>query len=92
MLPDDQLRVSPTPHTAAAVRVLRSARSSFPLAGSICAALDAADPDGRLDSGAYAEAVTALDVAARVFGHEGAVDVGGHQAMPLWWWISPCIT
>ena len=79
-MPDDQLRVSPTPHTAAAVRVLRAARSSYPLAGSICAAVDAADPDGRLDPDTYAEVVAALDVAARVFGHDAAVDVGGHQA------------
>ena len=79
MNPELQLRISPTPHTAAAVGALRAAREAFPLAGSVCAALDAGDPDGLLDSGAYREALTALDVAARVFGHEWAVDVGAHQ-------------
>ena len=79
MNPELQLKISPTPHTAAAVGALRAAREMFPLAGSVCAALDAADPQGVLDPGAYREAVTALDVAARVFGHEWAADVGGHQ-------------
>ena len=76
---DLQLRVSPTPHTADAVTALRAARETIPLAGSICAALDAGDPEGRLDQGAYAEALFALDVAARVFGRDSAIDIGAHQ-------------
>jgi ABC-type Co2+ transport system permease subunit len=73
-----ELSVSPTPHTAAAVRVIRDARLQIPCHGSLCAALDLADPDGTLDPHVYAEAVTALDVGARVFGHFTATEVGAH--------------
>ncbi len=40
MAPDLQLSVAPTPHTAAAVRLLRTARRQIPCVGSLCAALD----------------------------------------------------
>ena len=73
-----ELGVSPTPHTATAVRAIRDARAQIPCHGSLCAALDLADPDGALDPDAYREAVEALDVGARVFGHEAATDVGAH--------------
>ena len=42
--------------------------------GSVCAALG-----DDLGADVYAEAIAALDVAARVFGHESAYTVGGHQ-------------
>ena len=74
-----QLPVSPTPHTATAVTALRDARRQIPCHGSICAALDLADPEGELPAPAYAEAVFALDVAARVFGHDSAANVGAHH-------------
>ena len=73
-----ELSVSPTAHTAAAVRAIRDARAQIPCQGSLCAALDLADPDGTLDQDAYREAVAALDVGARVFGHDAATDVGAH--------------
>jgi hypothetical protein len=73
-----ELRVSPTPHTALAVRSLRGARAQVPCHGSLCAALDLADPDGGLDPEVYREAVGALDVGARVFGYDAATEVGGH--------------
>ncbi len=73
-----ELSVSPTPHTAAAVRTIREARAQIPCHGSLCAALDLADPRGALDADAYREAVAALDVGARVFGHDNAIDVGAH--------------
>ena len=73
-----ELSVSPTPHTAAVVRAIRDARLQIPCRGSLCAALDLADPDGTLDPDAYAEAVLALDVGARVFGHDTATEVGAH--------------
>jgi hypothetical protein len=74
-----RLAVSPTPHTAAAVTALRGARRQIPCPGSVCAALDLADPAGELPAPAYAEAVFALDVAARVFGHGSAAAVGAHH-------------
>src|SRR6185503_3429258 len=64
-----ELSVSPTAHTAAAVRAVRDARAQVPCRGSLCAAL-AQD--------AYREAVEALDIAARVFGHDTATQVGAH--------------
>jgi hypothetical protein len=73
------LTARPTEHTPAAVAALRAAARMIPCPGSICAALDAADPHGRMDPGVYAEAVAALDVAARVFGHDFAYEVGAHQ-------------
>jgi hypothetical protein len=73
-----ELPVSPTPHTAAAVRAIRDARGQVPCHGSLCAALDLADPEGALVADAYGEAVAALDVAARVFGHDAATEVGAH--------------
>jgi hypothetical protein len=73
-----ELSVAPTPHTAAAVRAIRDARAQVPCRGSLCAALDLADPDGALDPDAYREAVFALDVGARVFGHDAATEVGAH--------------
>ena len=73
-----ELPVAPTPHTAAAVRALRDARLQIPCHGSVCAALNLADPDGVLPSEAYAEAVEALDVAARVFGLPAATLAGAH--------------
>jgi hypothetical protein len=74
-----QLSVAPTPHTAAAVRLLREARRQIPCDGSLCAALDLADPAAAVVAGAYAEAVAALDVAARVFGCQAATDIGAHS-------------
>ena len=73
------LRISPTAQTAAAVALLRAARTQLPCRGSICAGLDRADPDGRVRREVYAEAVAALDVAARVFGIGAATGVGAHQ-------------
>jgi hypothetical protein len=75
-----QLSVAPTPHTAAAVRLLREARRRLPCAGSLCAALDRADPAGTVSPDAYAEAVAALDVGARVFGYDAATEIGAHGA------------
>lgn len=74
-----QLPVTVTPHTAVAITVLRQGRALLPCGGSVCRALDAADPAGELDTDAYGEAVGALDVAARVFGHDCASDVGAHD-------------
>ena len=79
MAPSLQLPVSPTAHTAAAVTALRAARRQIPCPGSICAALDLADPAGELPPEVYREAVAALDVAARVFGHATAAGVGAHH-------------
>ncbi len=76
--PQLQLSVAPTLHTAAAVRLLREARRQVPCAGSLCAALDLADPRAA-DPDAYAEAVTALDVGARVFGYDAATEIGAHS-------------
>jgi ABC-type Co2+ transport system permease subunit len=76
--PSPELRVFATPHTATAVRVLRDARAQIPCHGSLCAALDLADPAGTLAPDAYREAVAALDVGARVFGHRAATDIGAH--------------
>ena len=74
-----ELSVSPTPHTAAAVRAIRDARAQIPCHGSLCAALDLADPDGALDPRRLrARPSTALDVGARVFGHVTATEVGAH--------------
>ena len=73
-----ELSVSPTAHTAAAVRAVRDARAQVPCHGSLCAALDVADPRGAIDQNAYREAVEALDIAARVFGHDTATQVGAH--------------
>jgi hypothetical protein len=73
-----QLSVSATPHTTAAVRALREARRQIPCAGSLCAALDLADPAGSVAPDAYAEAVAALDVGARVFGYDAATEIGAH--------------
>jgi hypothetical protein len=73
-----ELSVSPTAHTAAVVRAIRDARAQIPCHGSLCAALDLADPSGALDADAYREAVHALDVGARVFGHDTAAEVGAH--------------
>ena len=73
-----ELSVTPTPHTASAVRAIREARAQVPCRGSLCAALDLSDPDGALDPDVYAEAVFALDVGARVFGHDAATEVGAH--------------
>jgi hypothetical protein len=73
-----ELPVAPTQHTAAAVRAIRDARVQVPCRGSLCAALDLADPSGMLEPGAYHEAVGALDVAARVFGHDMATEIGAH--------------
>ncbi len=58
--------------------LLREARRRIPCEGSLCAALDLADPAGAVDSEAYAEAVAALDVGARVFGHDAATEIGAH--------------
>jgi hypothetical protein len=73
-----ELRVDPTPHTAAVVRAIRDARAQVPCHGSLCAALDLADPDDALDPDAYGEAGVALDVGARVFGHDAATGIGAH--------------
>ena len=73
-----ELSVTPTLHTAAAVRAVRDARVQVPCHGSLCAALDLADPAGMLEPDAYGEAVGALDVAARVFGHDAATEIGAH--------------
>ena len=74
-----QLSVTVTPYTASAVTALRAASAMVPCPGSLCAALDAADPDGELEPEAYAEAVEALDVGARVFGHSCAAEIGAHH-------------
>ena len=74
-----QLSVTVTPHTAAAVCALRDARGMIPCDGSLAAALDKADPAGLLHPNAFAEALEALDVAARVFGHRSAIVVGAHD-------------
>jgi hypothetical protein len=77
--PELQLSVVPTPHTATAVRLLREARRRVPCAGSLCAALDLADPAGAVSPEAYAEAVAALDVGGRVFGYDAATEIGAHS-------------
>ena len=79
MAPHLQLSVAPTSHTASAVRLLRAARRRVPCAGSLCAALDLADPAGDVAPEAYAEAVSALDVGARVFGYDAATEIGAHS-------------
>jgi hypothetical protein len=73
-----QLSVSPTPHTAQAVGVLRAARRHVPCAGSLCAAVDLADPAGAVPPEVYAESIAALDVGARVFGFDSATEIGAH--------------
>lgn len=73
-----ELSVSPTRHTATAVRAMRDGRAQIPCHGSLCAAVDLADLAGALDPEAYREAVEALDVGARVFGHAAATEVGAH--------------
>jgi hypothetical protein len=77
--PELQLSVAPTSHTASAVRLLRAARRQIPCVGSLCAALDLADPAGEVAPEAYAEAVSALDVGARVFGYDAATEIGAHS-------------
>jgi len=77
-LPTTRLSVAPTPHTAAAVRALRSARRQVPCAGSLCAAVDRADPAGAMPAAAYSECIAALDVGARVFGYDAATEIGAH--------------
>jgi hypothetical protein len=77
--PPPPLPIAPTAHTATVVATLRRARGLVPCAGSICAALDAADPDGELPADAYAEAVAALRVGALVFGIDDPAQVGGHH-------------
>ena len=62
------------------MRLLREARREVPCAGSLCAALDLADPAGEVAPEAYTEAVTALDVGARVFGYAAATEIGAHCA------------
>jgi ABC-type Co2+ transport system permease subunit len=74
-----QLSVAPTAHTAAAVRALRAARRHVPCAGSLCAAVDQADPAGVLAPEAYSECIAALDVGARVFGFDAATEIGAHN-------------
>jgi hypothetical protein len=74
-----QLPVTATPHTADAVRVLRAARRHVPCAGSLCAAVDLADPGGGLAAAVYAECIAALDVGARVFGFDAATEIGAHS-------------
>jgi hypothetical protein len=74
-----QLSVTVTAHTATAVCALREARGVIPCAGSLAAALDRADPAGLLHPNAFAEALEALDVAARVFGHRSAIVIGAHH-------------
>ena len=78
-LPTPQLSVAPTPHTADAVRALRSARRQVPCAGSLCAAVDRADPAGAMPAAAYSECIAALDVGARVFGYDAATEIGAHS-------------
>ena len=79
MTPELQLSVAPTPHTATAVRLLRAARRKIPCVGSLCAALDLADPAADVAPEAYAEAVSALGVGARVFGYDAATEIGAHS-------------
>ena len=74
-----QLSVSPTPHTAEAVGVLRAARRQVPCAGSLCAAVDLADPAGEVFPEVYGETIAALDVGARVFGFDSATEIGAHS-------------
>jgi hypothetical protein len=75
---DLQLAVAPTAHTADAVRLLRAARRQVPCPGSLCAAVDLADPEGVLAAEVYAEGIAALDVGARVFGYDRATEIGAH--------------
>lgn len=75
---DLQLPVAPTAHTADAVRLLRAARREVPCPGSLCAAVDLADPDSAFAPEVYAECIAALDVGARVFGYDHATAVGAH--------------
>jgi hypothetical protein len=79
-----QLAVAATPQTAAAARMLRAARAQVPCRGSICAAIDLSDPDGVVQSDVYREAVAALDVGARVFGHPAATGIGAHCEERRW--------
>jgi hypothetical protein len=74
-----QLSVAPTAHTAAAVRALRVARRHVPCTGSLCAAVDHADPAGAVAPEVYTECIAALDVGARVFGFDAATDIGAHN-------------
>ncbi len=74
-----QLSVAPTAHTGAAVRALRAARRHVPCAGSLCAAVDRADPAGAVAPEAYTECIAALDVGARVFGFGAATEIGAHN-------------
>jgi hypothetical protein len=74
-----QLSVTPTPHTADAVRLLRYARRQVPCAGSLCAAVDLADPAGAVAPEAYSEGIAALDVGARIFGYDTATEIGAHS-------------
>ena len=75
-----QLPIHPTEHTAAVVAALRRGRRLVPCQGSICAALDAADPACELSPAAYAEAVAALRVGALVFGIDDPASIAGGQA------------
>ncbi|HEY3764164.1 MAG TPA: hypothetical protein VGL44_03320 [Gaiellales bacterium] len=79
MSADLQLSVSPTPHTATVVAALRTARRHVPCPGSLCAAVDLADPAGALPAEAYGESIAALDVGARVFGYDAATEIGAHS-------------
>jgi hypothetical protein len=78
-VPAHQLEINPTDNTADVVAALRLARTLMPREGSICAALDAADPAGELSPDAYGEAVAALKVGALVFGIDDPACVGAHQ-------------
>ena len=78
--PTHQLPINPTENTHDVVSVLRRARTLVPCDGSVCAALDAADPAGELSAAAYGEAVAALKVGSLVFGIADPACVGAHQA------------
>jgi hypothetical protein len=77
--PGLHLAISPTEHTAAVVAALRRGRAAIPRAGSICAALDAADPAGQLSAAAFGEALAALKVGALVFGIEQPAAIGAQD-------------
>jgi hypothetical protein len=66
---------TPPRHLAA----LRRGRAAIPRAGSICAALDVADPAGQLSAAAFGEALAALKVGALVFGIEQPAAIGAQD-------------
>jgi hypothetical protein len=73
-----QLRIAPTPHTAAAVALLRRARALVPGAGSLAGLVHEVAAGSQAE--ALAEALAALRVGALVFGRDDASAVGAQRA------------